>query len=347
MRIATQGGEFQGMLKVGTPAFVNVQGRGRYRTAVRGWREGQEVILDCPVFENLPLALMRNEICVVRFIAEGNACAFQTAVLGKPTRELPCFPVAWPEEVETVQVRRHERVDVAAPCTVTAQDAAEVLGRVCDLSQSGCKLYAHACFPVSAVLTLSFTLPNGVRLDQVQAIVRRVHASGRGSLLGCEFQELPEGLREGIELFVADVVNTRRKSLYDEGDGLRVLIVRQRCQRATALAEVLNRLGCTTVVAEGAVDGFHQFQRNTPHIVLITDDQEELAPLDICRAMKHARKEDNLIVMVCGNKPPEDMAFQLQSVGGDRYLTCPATPEEVADCVLARATEGRPAASES
>lgn len=338
MRIGTLSGEFGELLQVGTPAFVNIKGRGRYRTALRGWREGQEVILDCPVFEGLPLALMKNETCVVRFIAEGNACAFRANVLGKATREVPCFPVTWPEEAEVVQVRQVERVDLAAPCVVKPEGDEEVEGRVCDLSASGCKLYARTCFRVATPLTLSFSLPNGTPVDQARVIVRRVHASGRGSLLGCEFQELAEGTRDSIELFIADVVNARRKQ---ERDALRVLIVRQRCQRVAALVEILNQRGCATVVAEGAVDGFHQFQTTMPHVVLITDDQEELPPLDICRALKRARKQEDFVVLICGNQPSGDLETRLRDVGADRYLACPATPEEMADCILACATEGR------
>lgn len=206
-------------LQVGTPVFVSLENRARYRTAVRGWRAGQHVLLDCPLHEGLPLALMKNEKCVVRFMAGGVACGFLAKVIGRASKENPCFQVSWPDELETIPVRKHERVEVSTACTIRGEDGSQWDGHLCDLSVGGCRLYSTRELAEASRVTVSFAVPRGPSVQDAEVLVRNANTLGQGAMYGCAFQGIEEAVKDDINLSVAIVLDQRRRPMNPGPDG--------------------------------------------------------------------------------------------------------------------------------
>jgi c-di-GMP-binding flagellar brake protein YcgR len=186
-------GDIEGLFTVGCPAVIHTnpgdRDEKRYPTVVRGWYEGNYVLLDRPLSQEGAVPLTKSQRCLLRFLSEGKACGFPCTLLKTGDTVLPYLRVSWPRKIECVDIRKHERVEVRVPCTISRPDHDAVDGQTVDVSAGGCGIWTETRIAPDTHIQVSFTLPDASVVSNARVTVCSARAVGKGFLLGCRFDE--------------------------------------------------------------------------------------------------------------------------------------------------------------
>jgi len=166
-----------------------------------------------------------GQTCIVRFVSDGKACAFMSKVVDwNSRREAGWVRLTWPDDVEVKSFRKHDRVKVNLPCTLSRDGVPLGDGEVKDMSLGGCSILAQVELRFGTRIEVTFLLPNGARIQDAGAIVRNARAAGeRRWILGGEFCEEQEHIRNEIAAFVTSTL--RPENANPEGSKSCVLIL--------------------------------------------------------------------------------------------------------------------------
>jgi len=202
-------------LKIGSAVTIQpldkYLGRKRYRSQIRGWERKQHIVLDIPSVVDRRLPLHVDKPCAIRFISRGNAIGFRSIVLKEGTARSPFVFVMWPEEFEVVRVRRHERVPVQIPCTLTKWDEQDLSAELRDISAGGCAVWCAQRLSLGEPLKLSCGLPDGGAIEKAPVEVRSVHERGGSFSAGCEFVPCDTATSSTVQLFVTAMLEQFRQ----------------------------------------------------------------------------------------------------------------------------------------
>jgi len=285
-------------LAVGTLVILNIEDRARYRTVLRGWQPGQYLILDSPMIGEGPVFLRRGQPCVLRFVAQGAACGISSIVVERASIEVPLLRIRWPEQIEVVRVRRHERIELMLPCRIICEDDAEMVGELSDLSVGGCKIYSKTTLPENSLVRLSFVLPDGSAIERAKVEVRSIAKVGRGGLHGCRFLGDDDRVSNDIEFFVSATLQRLRAP---GNVSQRALILGPSSSiEIDGLRDALEEAGCGVTTASGAVNGFFRVRMMPPSVVVVSEDLGEITGSAFCRVLKNTPAFRSLPVFVYG-----------------------------------------------
>ncbi len=284
---------------VGCPAILHTQPRikdgPRLKAVIRGWLAGSYVLLD--VSDEDDASLTRHQACVVRFIHEGKACGFPAEVLECGKRANTHCQVSWPESVEVVTFRKHERIAIGLKCTVSDGDNPSTEGQVRDLSTGGCGVLLPTAREEDTTLQLSFQLPDGAIIDGLPCVVRRVRAIGEGVLHGCEFQQAAAEVVQEIEFYISTTLERLR---LEERTEPRVLFIEENGSRIQVLRQELGQRGYDVAVASGIMDGFFRMRVVRPDLLLVNETQKGLNGADLCRIVRETHGFEALPIFLYG-----------------------------------------------
>jgi CheY-like chemotaxis protein len=280
----------------------------RLKAFMRGWRAGQYIMMDCSAEGHLPRCFEADVPCVVRFMAEGLACGFETRLVDFGTAVYYGFiRVEWPGEVRHLPLRRHERIHVRVPCTITPPDSAPVSGTVCDLSVGGCRVEVEQLLPRDACCSLSFVLPDGTRIEDLKVTVKGLFRMKGGWAAGCEFDESQEELRGELDFYVAATLEHVRG---ERSDTPRILVIEADPHVGDRLRESLQQRGFAATITADAMDGLFLLRMSYPSALMINatlrsaDAPEaasgELDGINLCRTVKSSERYGELPVLVYG-----------------------------------------------
>lgn len=302
----------------------------RYRTVIRGWREGAYVLFDMPDEE---LHCVPNQACVIRFLVRGEACGFSTRIAAWGTKAKRYFHVLWPPSIQAVGFRKFERVECSIPCTLTTDEGKTLEGEVRDMSRGGVAIWLKTKLNTSGRVRVAFRLPDGARVEGAPCTVRSVHPMQGGALHGCEIDEdAPDDLRESIGFFVS---TTLERMHPPQAFGHRVVFIEQDDDRIKTLREALENQGVETAVARGIVDGFFRLRTALPSVLLISGDLDEMAPGELCRIVKNTPGLDSLSMFVYGGEGA-DVEATVKEAGAEHYFASVAVTEQIVSEVLLR-----------
>ena len=206
-------------LVVGTVLNLQVlseKGGPRVQARVLGYLEGQSVMAALPGATLLPTDLRLGDEIAVRYLVGRSVCGFKTRVVRVCTSPYPYFHLDYPEEVERMDVRSAERVQVALPARLeTGAQTVDV--EVRDLSATGAMLSsASEIGEVGDVVKLSMELTFGAITRQVStaATIRNATPApegGEDSALryGVQFEEQSEADHIFVRGFVFEQLASR------------------------------------------------------------------------------------------------------------------------------------------
>jgi CheY-like chemotaxis protein/c-di-GMP-binding flagellar brake protein YcgR len=287
-------------LAVGAVAILHIERYGtdspRHRTFIRGWEEGTCVILDVPRHRGTPVRLQPHDHCVIRFFSCGDACGFDASVREASVKTFPFLYVSWPECVDITQVRRHQRIELALPCTALTEAGERTSGQIHDLSAGGCRIASRLPIEDESLVRLSFSLPDGCRIEDLPAVVRVCRANGDGFVCGCEFKPGASALRD-IEFFVATRINQGRVENHSQRP---VLVLESDAARRTRLCGEFEELGFPVFGAPSVVDAAYRLRASVPGVLLINMEQPGCTAFDVCRWVRHAPGAANVPILVYG-----------------------------------------------
>ena len=330
----------ESLLHVGNTVVLNLgpsrKEGPRYQTVVRGWEKPVEIVLDRPKDVGRYVPLYERSPCVVLFVAEGKACAFQTRIVSWDNWGDNCrLRVAWPTAIEIVPLRSHERSKVHLDCTVSQSDKADVKGVIQDISLGGCGILLPVQLCKDTTVTLALTLSDGRFLEGVKAVVRNERRVGEeGFLMGCEFVEDREHIQSEIGFFIATMFGRGEAG---KGAARRVLIIDDRSERSAPLWRALTERGCQAFLASNAVDGLARLRLVGVKALVINQEQQDLDSLAMVRLLRATHGLETLPVFVYGGDEAE-LQQKADEVGITGYFASSKMTDAICDAVIEATT---------
>ncbi len=265
---------------------------------MRGWQRGAYLLLDVPRNASKTTSLRVGDSCVLRFLADGDACGCNSIVEDLGTGSHFSFVrVRWPDSVSCVRVRKHERVHLHAPCSIVLDNGRTIDGELVDMSAGGCRVAVPHVLPKEDRITLSFPLPDGSTIAELQAIVCASAEGSDGAWIGCEYYDPDEATLYDIEFFVATTLARLRA---ERPGPNHVLIIEPDASKVNDLRIGLKSAGYEVTFAPGPVDGFFWLRLATPSIVIASADQQIISGADVVRIIKSTRQFRDLPIVVYG-----------------------------------------------
>jgi c-di-GMP-binding flagellar brake protein YcgR len=269
----------------------------RYKSTIRGWTRGGYIVLDMPSANDKPFRLSHMQPCVARFVVKGRACGFDSKVLEGQGAAQPYLHLAWPEKVEIIQMRRYERIDVACPCVINLASGDLLHGAVRDLSAGGCRMEAKVGLRVDERFLLTFSLPDGRRVEDVPTQVRNARRLEHQALYGCQFLDLPDIVRDDIEFYITAKLEQLRSGTLA---GSHVLIADSVIERAWPIHEAIESFGFYAFTTAGVLDLFYRLRFAPPAVLLISADQRDAHVADLIRIIHAASGFEKMPIIVYG-----------------------------------------------
>lgn len=328
--MAEQRADIESFLAIDEPVLlhlaVNRRTGQRYRSMVRGWIRSKYIMLDRPRLDNHFLHLERGEPCVVRFLTQGNACGFESEILDWDSRQhISYCLVAWPETLELVAFRKHQRIDLFVACRLL-YEGKEYDAEVRDLSINGCRVSAPVSVRNNEMVELSFTLPDGVPIMGLRALVRNAHELDTGTFFGSEFMEGQEHVQSDLAFYVAATLD---RSSLDHKAAPRVLIVEQEQERIAPFRDAFMAKGWHVFVTPSSVEALLRLRMIPPTAVLVNQEQSNVAGVQFMELLKAARWVEAIPVYMYG-------PAGLPAPGGAKgYFPSEMSSQEMCDAVTA------------
>lgn len=154
--------------------------------------------------------LNQGELVQVRFLSDGEAAIFQTEIIGHLIRPGVVLVLAYPHTMNTVQVRRHKRLDCALPVRA-AKDGWKLSGIISDISRGGCRLVLDMrgqsparSLAVGDALELVAPLDIEKGLENIQAKIRSIETEQYRMIMGLCFEPMPGRTAQLLEAFLND-----------------------------------------------------------------------------------------------------------------------------------------------
>ncbi len=132
---------------------------------------------------------VNNASLTIRFLSGGAVYAFKT-VLVRVHHQPPVLVMEYPEKLQRYNLRSSERISIISHARISRDGSSEhQMGAVLDISDSGARIGLDAVdgIGLGTMLRLSFTLPNGMAVSQLGAVVRNVSEESGKYLLGVGF----------------------------------------------------------------------------------------------------------------------------------------------------------------
>lgn len=269
----------------------------RFTTELRGWQSGGYLLFDWPDDPAETGVPRPQHKLVVQFLAHGQACGFKTLVVASGTTTATQFRTSWPQHVEVLALRKDERVNVDVTCTVHFSRDKTVEGRLLDISAGGCKICVSPDDGLIGDVSVDFTLEGGLACEKLPAVVRSVTTGTLGSVLGCQFEGLPEVTRHDLQFYVATTVERMRDA---KGDTQRVLIVEGDIAHLNQLRDALSISDVHIATASNIVDGFYRLRLRPPDMLVLSAALQGLDMESVCRVVRQTRGFENLPITVYG-----------------------------------------------
>ena len=201
-------------IRTGTPCIVEPQGVGeRFKSVFVGWESGRFCILRPPNSPALLETLYGEKPCIVRYLdCQGVLCGFRTEVQALVNRPHRLLFLDYPESVETLSVRKENRVDCFLPAAVVAGDAS-LSGHIVNISAGGFRFSKREEMGDKGFKTLEgkpvqckFTLiDEPVRELELNGEVRSVSFVEGKVILKGEFINLGNEVHNTLDTFVSEV----------------------------------------------------------------------------------------------------------------------------------------------
>lgn len=277
------------------------QPKERIQAVIRGWSEGKYVIVEVSSGGARQPLMRKGGKSLLRFLNDGKACAAATSIV--EWKAGPYTKLEWPDSIDYMTVRKQARVDLDLPCEICLADNTTSTVRLRDVSSGGCGFLTDGTFNEDDEVKLTFTLPDGARIENASFSVRNVRAVSQGvAIVGCVLTDPMSPVRHDLEFFVASTVVHERR---DASTNTSILII-DGTPEAHDYAQTLKAKKYDASVAVDLVDGFFKLRLALPAVVLVASTQQQSSGADICRFIRGARGLDEIPVYLYGDSAQSD-----------------------------------------
>lgn len=193
------------ILMVGLPLQL-VIGSGQDKvncgSTLLGWKERTWLICEWPFHFGQAVPCETGTRCLVRYLVDGKLIGYESEVRSAQTAPVPLLYLAFPQTVEEIPLRKHERVSSNEPLLlihVDRQGAAcvdpkgdsTIGGLVLDLSVAGCRVVVQqlrSTVHQGSTVHLEFELIGIGHVSNLTGVIKNVAEQGNTTSIGIEFR---------------------------------------------------------------------------------------------------------------------------------------------------------------
>lgn len=296
-QVRPSGEVLSGSLEVGRPVLaavgVHQKGTRRFPSAIRGWSREEYLLLDRPE----DFVARPSDQCVVQFLSDGVVCGFCSDLLDSGATRPPLFRIAWPDAVETLCLRKHDRIRVDLPCSATLPCGTQITCKMVDLSAGGCRLVLPERLMAHTEVQLDFNLGMDQAFEKVRAVVRCSAQEGTVFPAGLQFEELDAEKQHALGLFVAAERSGMRTAA---GASPGVLLLHAGGKRLTSLGEAIRKTGVRVVAEENLAHFFQRLASGRFRAALVPATHPHLSGSQLVHIVRDAAPADQLQLAVYG-----------------------------------------------
>ncbi len=182
-------------VELGSELSIELQGFGiRFKGKIIGMEPGSILIVQLP--DVVDERIGKGSLLIVRYLSLGRVYGFQASVLSLVNMPLRMAILAYPQEVECFELRRHPRFQCLLPCKVE-NDLRELSGAIVDISIGGCRFVAciddkasMSHVQVEEPVTVECRFPGIPNSATFPGIIRNLNFDGKKLSLGLQFRDL-------------------------------------------------------------------------------------------------------------------------------------------------------------
>lgn len=153
------------------------------------------VLTGVPAISGAPLLTTIGTPCVVRYVDKGVMYGFSSAVAHIQHEPLKIIYLAYPEQVEMIELRAERRFSVSFEAQIyyhEGQDLKSITATIVDLSRSGCRFKGPLFFDVGDKLLVSFKLGQEAVVEKLASEVRNSRSQDVDQFeFGIRFESTP------------------------------------------------------------------------------------------------------------------------------------------------------------
>ncbi len=279
-----------------------------FTSAIRGWKVNTYILLDRPA----STVIQGGRECVIRLLRDGCVYGFRAWVLDGGLTRPPQFRIAWPDNLQSVGLRKHDRLTVTGSCSVQLPCGDVLDGELHDVSEGGCGVLVDEEIPKGVGVSLCISLASGVVLDDLRAIARNCLCKGSRHFVGFAFDGLNDDARRALDALVTTTILGQREV---SSRAARVLIYHGDCEEARTLGNVVEGAADAEVrIVSSVVDAFHELRALPASALVLPLACKESSAVELCRMVFGAPGLKNLPVYVLGD-PGSSEAATLRELG--------------------------------
>lgn len=180
-------------LSLGNLLQLQFDGLGSSRSTLVGLEPGKFLIVNTPPIADIGSKLFMKNHGIVRYLSSGNIYAFRCTLLGIIKEPFRLSILSYPESIENMNLRKHERISCILDATVSHCEKLYG-GFVTDLSIGGCSfdfnksdLTAFPELKITDALLVSLQLKQKGELSEIHSIVRSMKRDKDTLSLGLQF----------------------------------------------------------------------------------------------------------------------------------------------------------------
>lgn len=214
MRARTQGNtEFLPLtlLKLGAGVQIELVGMDERLTGIFvGMELGRYLVVRFPMRTGIQSKLNIKNRVTLRFVVGGAVYGFHSQILNTMLSPFLLVLLKFPEQIENVSLRQHQRVICFFPVRLSAPQGA-LSGHIIDISQGGCRmLFDSQDSPDPKGLTpdssveADFNILGTAGTHSVTCTVKNIQLDGTTMTLGLQFATMDFAVRTAIENYVKE-----------------------------------------------------------------------------------------------------------------------------------------------
>lgn len=198
------------VIPIGAEVIIHAVGlEKRFKTSFIGLIKDEYILVYLP-HQQQHINLAPNDLLAIRYLVGSLVYGFSStvaAIIGKP---FPILFINHPESFESLSLRQDDRVQCFQQITIF-KDEQEHLGKLTDLSKSGCRIIMdppgkESSFPKlnpQDEIVCMFQLPDNEENLYTKGRVRFSKPHKNKVRLGIQFIDLEESVQDAIEEYVA------------------------------------------------------------------------------------------------------------------------------------------------
>lgn len=277
----------------------------QFRSVLRGWHTESHISFDRPKASNGTFAMIeRGQKCTFQFLFNGQVHAFNSKVIDwDKGQNIPQVRVSWPSRIDSVNVRKHQRVNVNLMSMVKIGGREAQPAEVLDISRGGCALKLKSPVMKGDTVTIIIDRIN-IHIQDLRAEVKNIRLKGSDLILGCSF--IPNQTKQINE--VSFLISSSLEVMRDSSMEKKVLILDKNESSANQLQSLIYEHSLKVVVADSTIDAFHRIMTCSPGVILLRDNQDHVSANLIIKLLRENNALKKTPVILYDSKESPDQA---------------------------------------